>query len=257
MGQYYIGVNIDKKEHLVPLDFKTGQKLMESCYVGNDFVDALSWLVENDWHGDRVCLIGDYAFDSFERELGAEAYDKLKTLEEDPYELRRSKDSRNVSTRFSTYGPYRFEENAAEIDSATREIDAPTLRYVYNATKGVYLDRDEAPVAWGFVDDDGKMQIVRIDPLTLFLAVGNGLGGGDYRQGPGYELVGSWALDVVGATDTEPEGMEKIPCPFDEYGVFLTATDEEIAAAVEGKELPSDYPGPAELKKLMEEAAAA
>ena len=259
MGQYYIGVNLTKKEFLYPLDFRTGLKLMESSYVGNKFTDALAWLVENDWHGDRVALVGDYAWEDFTSEMGQEAYEKLQTCDSDPFLLKQDPEARNAGTRFSTYGPHPNEWNRAEIAGATREIVAPTLRFVYNETKGVYLDRREAPVAWSYVDEaDKSLHFVRIDPLAMYLAIGNGLGGGDYHNRPGYDFVGSWAFDVVGATDIEPEGLEKIECPFDENGVFLTATDGEILAAVDVEKLSSDYPSSAELMRFLDlEAEAA
>ena len=46
MGQYYAVVNLDAKETISQFDFESGVKLTESCYVGNAFVDALSYLLE-------------------------------------------------------------------------------------------------------------------------------------------------------------------------------------------------------------------
>lgn len=63
MGQYYKAVNFDKRETLDQFQFGVGLKLMESCYVGNPFNDALTHLLANDWHGDKVLFCGDYAWE--------------------------------------------------------------------------------------------------------------------------------------------------------------------------------------------------
>lgn len=62
MGQYFRIANLDKRETLDPFKFGSGLKLTESCYVGNHYVDAITHLLANDWHGDRVLLCGDYAW---------------------------------------------------------------------------------------------------------------------------------------------------------------------------------------------------
>lgn len=54
MGQYYRIANLDKRETLDPFKFGSALKLTESCYVGDDYVDAITYLLANDWHGDRV-----------------------------------------------------------------------------------------------------------------------------------------------------------------------------------------------------------
>ena len=84
MGQYYRIANLDKRETLDPFKFGSALKLTESCYVGNDYVDAITYLLANDWHGDRVLLCGDYAWDE---EVGFSAAGRLRELaESDPFE---------------------------------------------------------------------------------------------------------------------------------------------------------------------------
>lgn len=40
-----------------------------------------------------------------------------------------------------------------------------------------------------------------ISPIPLLTAVGNDKGGGDFHNGTGYDLIGTWAWDVVEITD--------------------------------------------------------
>lgn len=69
MGQYYRIANLDKRETLDPFKFGSALKLTESCYVGDDYVDAITYLLANDWHGDRVLLCGDYDLDAEARDM--------------------------------------------------------------------------------------------------------------------------------------------------------------------------------------------
>lgn len=42
-----------------------------------------------------------------------------------------------------------------------------------------------------------------INPIPLLTAVGNDKGGGDFHAGQGYDLIGTWAWDVIEITDEE------------------------------------------------------
>lgn len=65
MGQYFKAVNLDKSECLEPHAMSSGLKLVEFALSYRDpFMAALMNLLANDWHADRVCLIGDYAWES-------------------------------------------------------------------------------------------------------------------------------------------------------------------------------------------------
>ena len=59
MGQYYKFVNIDKKE--ICDRNRHGYKLMEHSYVNNDYCNDILSLLSNEWKGDRVIHVGDYA----------------------------------------------------------------------------------------------------------------------------------------------------------------------------------------------------
>lgn len=217
MGQYYRIANLDKRETLDPFKFGSALKLTESCYVGDDYVDAITYLLANDWHGDRVLLCGDYAWS----EEGGSAAGRLRVLaESDP-----------------------FEASEGFLD---RSGDFASVR-------GNEVYREKAPVV--FVGEwEGEPYITRTDPLTLFMAIGNGLGGGDYigEDAVNVGLVGSWAGHVITASDVPPVGLTEIECPFDENGVLLTAPDDEIRRAVEVNGLDWNHVSVADLAKAVE-----
>ena len=254
MGQYFRIANLDKGETLDPFKFGSALKLTESCYVGNDYVDAITHLLANDWHGDRVLLCGDYAWS----EEGGSAAGRLRALaESDPYEaakgfLDRSGDfaSARGNEVYREVAPGRYGKVAVE---GSFHIDAGHHRYVADETAGVFYDREKTPVA--FVGEwEGEPYITRTDPLMLFMAIGNGLGGGDYigEDAVNVGLVGSWAGHVITASDAPPVGLTEIKCPFDENGVLLTAPDDEIRRAVEVNGLDWNHVSVADLAKAVD-----
>ena len=254
MGQYFRIANLDKRETLDPFKFGSGLKLTESCYVGNHYVDAITHLLANDWHGDRVLLCGDYAWS----EEGGSAAGRLRALaESDPFEaaegfLDRSGDfaSARGNEVYREVAPGRYGKVAVE---GSFHIDAGHHRYVADETAGVFYDREKASVA--FVGEwEGEPYITRMDPLMLFMAIGNGLGGGDYigEDAVNVGLVGSWAGHVITASDAPPVGLTEIECPFDEDGVLLTAPDGEIRRAVEVNGLDWNHVSVADLAKAVE-----
>lgn len=228
MGQYYAVVNVDSEETLSQHMFGSGLKLMESCYVGNAFVDALSYLLDTDWRGARVFLCGDYAYDDMYSPSYGHRYTVFSQFHvaDDPYELARG--YRDRSTDFSTCMRENYEGRPIE---GTFAVDPGHRRFVVNETEGVYYDREECPVAWMWRDESETPRFTRTDPLTIFLAVGNGGGGGDYH-GSNSELAGAWAGHLITFADVEPSGYRKIASPFDESGLFLTASDEALRRAV-------------------------
>jgi hypothetical protein len=77
MGQYYITVNVDKKQYLHPHKFGNGLKLMEFSSDGEGIAQALMLLLAHSnnrgggdlhtenkligsWAGDRIVVAGDY-----------------------------------------------------------------------------------------------------------------------------------------------------------------------------------------------------
>ena len=256
MGQYYAFVNMDKKERIRAHSFGSGLKLMESCYVGNDYMEAASHLLAGPWKGDRVLYCGDYAWDDSD----GSACGRLRELaESDPYEFARS--CEDISTRFSSCKGGTQLESFETSDGrqgfrsvpleGSFDIKPEHYRYIANETKGVFVDREKAPVAWVWVDK-GDFGITRTDPLPLFMAIGNGHGGGDY-WGPNQDQVGSWAGDEIVPTNERPgEGFREIESPFDENGVFLTLGDDRLSEAVRANLGKIEERGGMDVKELVE-----
>lgn len=73
-------------------------------------------------------------------------------------------------------------------------------RYIVNHTKKQYVDKDWMKAG---------MYGLRINPLSLLTAEGNGAGGGDYR-GPDEKFVGTWARDVISVEKVVPEGFTEM-----------------------------------------------
>lgn len=78
MGQYYIAVNLDKKQYLHPHRFDDGMKLAEFSMTDGRTMTALALLLADgngrgggdvrpeheligSWAGDRIVIAGDYA----------------------------------------------------------------------------------------------------------------------------------------------------------------------------------------------------
>lgn len=238
MGQYYTAVNMDKRERLYSHSFGSGLKLMESSYVGNGYMEALSWLLANSWKGDRVLYCGDYAWDS----AGGSACELLRALaEQDPFDF--ADECEDVSTRFaSCKGHTRLVPDPDQAPDAKcrRYVSVPLegsfdivpehYRYLANFDRMAYVDREKSPVAWVW-RDGRKIGVTRYDPLPLYLAIGNGLGGGDFH-GTGKGQIGSWAGQRVLPMEQRPEGLYELTIPFDEDGLFITRPDAEIVKAV-------------------------
>jgi hypothetical protein len=78
-------------------------------------------------------------------------------------------------------------------------------RYIVNHTKKLYVDKEsvKAEPQYG----------LRVHPLSLLTAEGNGRGGGDYR-GSKQELVGTWARDVISVEKGVPDGFTLLEADF-------------------------------------------
>jgi len=61
MGQYYKGVNLDKREFIQPHDYDNGAKLMEHSYIENPLLDTVEHLFspKGNWYKTRFVWTGD------------------------------------------------------------------------------------------------------------------------------------------------------------------------------------------------------
>lgn len=161
MGQYYI-VIIKRKDDIKeysPSDYDNGYKLMEHSYQNNEFVNVV--VNELIYSPARLAWVGDYA--------DPEDYKGTKSeeLAVEFIELRRVYDKYTEDGCIINCGPI----------------------YFINHTKKEYFELSKTKIK---PDEDG----VKIHPLPLLTAMGNGYGGGDYF-GSCQELVGSWATDLI------------------------------------------------------------
>ena len=179
MGQYYqtaFLLNDKKIEVMKPHDYGNGLKLMEHSYVGNNYVNSVVKHLEDitkRYGGCRMAHVGDYSYDVIEEMMGRKKYAK-----------------RAYSACWGKgYDKHRITP-AGEID---KDI------FIVNDAKKEYIR-----VIQTCADDKWW-----IASFMLLIAMGNGLGGGDYH-GRSEGLVGRWACDCVRTSEVEPEGYLKI-----------------------------------------------
>ena len=206
MGQYYRPTIVDKDGKYITFtcqtnkfresedyNFYNGVKLTEHSWIGNHFTDAFSVLIYK--QPRRVAWVGDYADDS-----DGSAYDKAMKFNPDFFE--------------DVYG-----ENAPEPE------DVPLLshfdyknKYLINHTQKLYIPLND----YCFESDKWIMY-----PVSLLCAVGNGLGGGDYR-GNDRDFVGKYAFDEISIEDEVPDGfvMDNIPHFYEDW---MLQEDEGIS----------------------------
>lgn len=197
MGQYYYAILLAEAgvkpdgEHirawLSAHDYGNGVKLTEHSYIGNKFMSAVEHLLCPDgaFYKSRVVWAGDY---SEVRE---------------PLALMASADG---TGRYADVEPGTDKNLHSMADEQPYKAVAPpdrlmgAYRYIVNHTKKQYVDKDWMKAG---------MYGLRVHPLSLLTAEGNGLGGGDYR-GPDEEFVGTWARDVISVEKEVPEGFAEM-----------------------------------------------
>lgn len=220
MGQYYIVANIDKKEYMRS---NGGVKLMEWSYNRNDLILNLMNKLANEWKGDRVYIVGDYALssDRIDKEKQpAEKdydYDILEKLEKE-LGIYNQKENGYYKTLYSFAS-----DNFKEL--GVKKLNKEEYKYIYNHKRKEFIDLRHCPLAWLYKEKQ-KYNVVTIAPISLLLALGNGMGGGDYF-GNNNELVGKYIADIenleitkeplnIGYKEFRPEFYEWIYIPYTE-----------------------------------------
>lgn len=208
MGQYYKIVNLDKEEYLRCYDYDCGAKLMESSYITsdldtNDYMATLSHLIEGEWKGDRVLMVGDYADYSWASEEDRADAKYLCSLA-DEFHFISEKAEKDIYKALYECDEYGF-------NKYTNKHFGKLKQYLCNSKTKQYIDLKVLPLD-SFWDEDDK---VCIYPLPLLISIGNGLGNGDYR-GDNVEYVGSWANTsaYIFFDDKKPEGYEEFKPDF-------------------------------------------
>lgn len=186
MGQYYKFMNIDKKQNCQRNWH--GIKLMEHSYVGNYYCDDILRLLSNEWKGDRVIHVGDYAEPNDE------------TVTQNIVE----KIIKEYDVKCSLY---QWCDMFDEVEPSSNE----DIRYVYNLDKKEYVDLYNQPAQWFHYHKDSGIGPVKINSFALLIGCGNGLGGGDYWYING-KNVGAWAGDKLVSSKEQLKEYSKFKC---------------------------------------------
>lgn len=194
MGQYYKFINIDKKEKCDRN--KDLLKLTEHSYLANEYCLDILTLISDEWKGDRIIHVGDYAEgndDTTTSELISEI-EKDNNLEQSVY---------SWGQTFKETAPKRVNKK---------------IRYVYNLNRKEYIDLEKQPIQWCCIDDN-KILFAKFNAFALLIGCGNGLGGGDYF-GINDRKIGLWAGDKFESSSTllnEYANFKEQKYIFDEY----------------------------------------
>ncbi|MBP3595919.1 MAG: hypothetical protein J6J60_00745 [Clostridia bacterium] len=238
MGQYYKVINIDKKQYMRP---EMGLKLMEWSYSKNLMVLNIMKKLANEWKGDRVFVVGDYAI-SQDRERNSYDYSVLEQIERELGIYKKKENGYYMSL-------YHYaDENFKEIP--LEKLKREQYKYIYNHNKKEYIDLEHCPLAWLYKEKD-KYNIVRIAPISLALALGNGMGGGDY-WGNNEESVGMYINDIqnleitkeplnVEYEELRPEFYEDSYVPYDEISKEIELEERKYKIARNIVKLMSTY----------------
>ena len=179
MGQYHMIINADKKEYLYS---NSGLKLLEWDYLKNPMNLTLLYKLSHDWKNDRVYVVGDYA------------------TSKDVYNYECAKVLKDLEKEFDTDNIYFYAGDKFKQVSLKEDLVIDDYKYIYNHDTNQYLDLTHCvpgDCQYDFMKLKNKVDFLAIAPLPLMLALGNGLGGGDYPKGcHNYELVGSWINNI-------------------------------------------------------------
>ena len=170
-------------EWVSPFDHDNGGKLMEHSYITNNFVEAVEFLLidngEGDkgrWSGNRIVWAGDYA--DYDPRLDTTLYDFVE-----------KKDKLNMLI----------------------EAIPENYHYLINWDKKEFVDKTKCKP----INASWNVNELKIHPLPLLTADGNGRGGGDY-SGENIDYVGAWARDRISLMKEIPEDFIEITPNFDE-----------------------------------------
>ena len=159
-------------EWVSPHESGNGAKLMEHSYIGNLFVESVEFLLLDDGT--------DKARWSGKRIVWAGDY-------ADP-------EAKEGETLY---------ESSQEKNALTMLIEAipPNYHYLVNWDRQEFVDKTKC--------NSTHSHDLKVHPLPLLTAEGNGRGGGDYH-GNNIELVGTWARDRISVMKEPPIGFTEI-----------------------------------------------
>ena len=178
MGQYWKAV-LEQDDELVvvdPMELGSGWKLTEHSFFGNRAVlKVIDRLLAK---AARVWWVGDY----YNENIEGYREDVMK----------------------AAWCDCKEQEETGPQTSPITELSG----YLVNHTKKEYIDMRKCFLSNEFAFGQEKGWC--IEPLPLLTAVSNDLGGGDYHEGgEDYELVGTWAGDVIEFNLERPDYAER------------------------------------------------
>ena len=218
MGQYYIPVNLSKREYFNPY---AGLKLMEHSWCYNNTTNHFMNLMYSSWYGDNIAWVGDYTDDFLFQDMFEDkpSDTNLYIYAEDNFKfvgLNKGWEDRTYSDWGDKY-------------KIIKKIKR--MNVFINFDKKLYINLSSMPKTvsyykngWGFDTKDytqeqldsmvQSKEIVkresRIFAPSLLLCTSNGRGGGDYR-GVYEEDCGLWMGDSVGVLCSKDECKMRIP----------------------------------------------
>lgn len=195
MGQYYISVNLKKREFISPWDFENGAKLMEHSWVGNKYTDAVEKLLSpgGRWCGDSIVWAGDYMDEG------------LFLKNEKPVVI----DGEKRQTHEISLYHYAYEKFKKLEPESIVTPKHGIGQYIVNHTKKEYVDKDHCPKTIDYSSNDGSDSGWTVHPLSLLVSSGNGRGGGDYTSGNAFKKVGLWVGDQISVEHEIPDGYKE------------------------------------------------
>lgn len=225
MGQYYIYINIDKR---IAVNAYYGAELCEHSWLGNnEVVIPIEQLVKTKWQGDRVIQLGDYA-DGMAASAASTALRKehLKFIEKIKKEIGMTNDQRlywgDVAEKGEKFKEYTLEELFDSYDlKLGQKCSCDQFRYLYNTKRKEYVDSFK--ILPSYVGEyKSEINFVKLDAYSLLIAIGNGLGGGDYF-GPDENLVGLWASssDSIIISEKSPKEYAEENSEVENYTEFV------------------------------------
>lgn len=184
MGQYYKIIILADNEDIEtlpevirmaisPYTYDNGAKLMEHSYVGNSLVNLVEYLLSREGPYYKSRIV--WAGDYADDEPGDQ----------------------------NLY--HQADNNAWLIFEQPSKFDNNKYQFVVNHSKKEYIDKSKCQAA----DESG----LRVHPLPLLVAEGNGRGGGDY-SGHNEDMCGSWARDIITVEKERPAGFTELECGF-------------------------------------------
>lgn len=212
MGQYY---NVEQRYKYINIDKRIivcanyGLELCKHSWLGNNsVVIPIKQLVKTEWQGDRVIQLGDCVDGmAASTELREEHLKFIKKIKKEvgmtndqslywdnvadegetfkKYTLKELFDSYDLKLEYDAeYMPVTFNEKG-------QKCSCDQFRYLYNTKRKEYVDSFK--ILPSYVDIyKSEILFTKLDAYSLLIAIGNGLGGGDYF-GPDENLVGLWA----------------------------------------------------------------